>query len=311
MHSADPAGRDDRDPGAARDRHGGGDGRRADALPGEDRGEVPQRDLRDARFTREPREQVVTDAHDGSPVVERDRRGDRPEGADLRLEQLCGPQAPRSGKAVRDDRGLECNDGALAGDRVGDLWRDGKLHESWGVRGGRSPPWVCSPLSPARSSTACGSTGTSTSSDSRTALGHPGRFTTSAGPMAPATPRDSIPLGALSTEPPRTAFAMPGISRSMTRRVASGVTSFGDRPVPPVVRTTFAPARTAARMAVATRSTSSGTSSVRTTSMPEAVRRSLMAGAAPLTPPPPPPPPSPPPAPPPGVALPPNLRTLP
>src|SRR2546428_5964582 len=308
MHSADPAGRDDRDPGAGRDLHRGGDRRRADALPGEDRGEVPQRDLRDARFTREPREQVIPDAHDGPPVVERDRRGDRPEGADLRLEQLCGPQAPRSGKAVRDDRGLECNDGALAGDRVGALWRDGELHESWGVRGGRSPPWVCSPLSPARSSTACGSTGTSTSSDSRTARGDPGRFTTSAGPMAPATPRDSMPCGVCSRERARRASAMPGISRSMTRRVASGVTSFGDRPVPPVVRTTFAPARTAARMAVATRSTSSGTSSVRTTSMPSAVRRFLLAGAPPLPPPPaapplrppalpPPPRPSPPPPP--------------
>src|SRR5437660_1636454 len=97
-----------------------------------------------ASFTRcarcRPLERTLPDAPDGPPVVERDRRGDRPEGADLRLEQLCGPQAPRSGKAVRDDRGLECNDGALAGDRVGDLWRDGELHESWGVRGGRSPP---------------------------------------------------------------------------------------------------------------------------------------------------------------------------
>src|SRR5438132_553009 len=97
------------------------------------------REVQAARADVERGELVRPEAHHGPPVVERDRRGDRPEGADLRLEQLCGPQAPRSGKAVRDDRGLECNDGALAGDRVGDLWRDGELHESWGVRGGLAP----------------------------------------------------------------------------------------------------------------------------------------------------------------------------
>src|SRR5207249_4438480 len=63
----------------------------------------------------------------------------------------------------------------------------------------------------------------------------------------------------------RSASAIPGTSRSMTRRVASGVTSLGERPVPPLVSTTLAPARTAFRIAVATPPMSSGTSSAWTT----------------------------------------------
>src|SRR5439155_1016397 len=106
----------------------------------------------------------------------------------------------------------------------------------------------------------------------------PGRFTTSADPTAPATPRESIPCGVFSSDFARRASAIPGISRSITRRVASGVTSFGERPVPPVVRTTLAPARTAPRIAVATRSTSSGTTDSWTTSAPAATRASRMAG---------------------------------
>jgi len=58
---------------------------------------------------------------------------------------------------------------------------------------------------------------------------------------------------------------MPGTSRSITRRVASGVTSFGERPVPPEVSTTFAPARIASRMAFATAFTSSATTVAVTT----------------------------------------------
>ena len=81
-----------------------------------------------------------------------------------------------------------------------------------------------------------------TSSDSRTARGEPGRLTTSAPPTVPATPRESIPCGVFSSDFARRASAIPGTSRSITRRVASGVRSFGESPVPPVVRTTFAPA---------------------------------------------------------------------
>src|SRR5258706_1012113 len=121
-------------------------------------------------------------------------------------------------------------------------------------------------------------TGSRTSIDSRTARGDPGRLTTSVVPTAPATPRESMPCGVFASERARSASAMPGTSRSITRRVASGVTSFGERPVPPVVNTTFAPPRTASRIAFAIFATSSGTSAVDTTSWPASVRASRIVG---------------------------------
>ncbi len=53
----------------------------------------------------------------------------------------------------------------------------------------------------------------------------------------PATPRESIPIGVWRSDSARIASAMPGASRSITARVASGVTSSGVKPVPPVVKT--------------------------------------------------------------------------
>ena len=52
-------------------------------------------------------------------------------------------------------------------------------------------------------------------------------------PTDPASPRERRPSGL--TE--RMASASPGASRSTTARVASGVTSVGENPVPPVVTT--------------------------------------------------------------------------
>ena len=52
----------------------------------------------------------------------------------------------------------------------------------------------------------------------------------------PATPRESMPIGVCWRDSARIASAMPGASRSITARVASGVTSSGVRPVPPVVK---------------------------------------------------------------------------
>ena len=52
----------------------------------------------------------------------------------------------------------------------------------------------------------------------------------------PEIPRESIPCGLIRTASTRIASAKPGASRDRTARVASGVTSSGVRPVPPVVK---------------------------------------------------------------------------
>ena len=66
------------------------------------------------------------------------------------------------------------------------------------------------------------------------------------------------PCGVLAIESARSACAIPGASRSNTSRVASGVTSRGASPVPPVVRTNRAEAASS-RIAAAIWSRSSGT----------------------------------------------------
>jgi hypothetical protein len=87
------------------------------------------------------------------------------------------------------------------------------------------------------SSTACGISSTIAANDSRTPAGLPGRFTTSADPAAPTTARDSAAIGVCCSPAARITSASPGASRSITARVASGVTSRGPNPVPPVVTT--------------------------------------------------------------------------
>ena len=57
----------------------------------------------------------------------------------------------------------------------------------------------------------------------------------------PATPREVIHIAVCSREAERIASPKPGASRSITSRVASGVTSSGAKPVPPVVRTSAQP----------------------------------------------------------------------
>ena len=64
------------------------------------------------------------------------------------------------------------------------------------------------------------------------------------------------------------ASAMPGASRSMTDRVASGVRSFGENPVPPVVTTSPANDDDRSVRAAATGSTPSGTTRRSTTRKP-------------------------------------------
>ena len=65
----------------------------------------------------------------------------------------------------------------------------------------------------------------------------PGRFTISVRSRDPATPRDSAARGNASMHVTRSRSAIPSASRSSTARVASGVLSRGERPVPPVVST--------------------------------------------------------------------------
>ena len=59
------------------------------------------------------------------------------------------------------------------------------------------------------------------------------------------TPRASMAVGVFASVPARIASASPGASRSTAARVASGVLSRGERPVPPVVTTRFTSARSA------------------------------------------------------------------
>ncbi len=60
-------------------------------------------------------------------------------------------------------------------------------------------------------------------------------------PLAiPATPRESHAIWVEAAPAERMASARPGASRSITARVASGVTSRGPNPVPPVVTTSGA-----------------------------------------------------------------------
>jgi hypothetical protein len=84
------------------------------------------------------------------------------------------------------------------------------------------------------------------------------RLTTSVEPRTPAAPRERRPCGVFAIESARNACAIPGASRSSTSRVASGVTSRGASPVPPVVRTSRAD-RASSRTAAAISTRSSGT----------------------------------------------------
>ena len=71
----------------------------------------------------------------------------------------------------------------------------------------------------------------------RMLFGLPGKLMISVRLRMPATARESIQLAVCGREAARIASAIPGASRSITARVASGVTSSGEKPVPPVVRT--------------------------------------------------------------------------
>ena len=73
------------------------------------------------------------------------------------------------------------------------------------------------------------------SKPSFTAPGEPGRLIISVDELVPASPRDKSAVGTFSREYARSASGMPGNSLCMCGAVASGVTSVGEIPVPPVV----------------------------------------------------------------------------
>lgn len=68
------------------------------------------------------------------------------------------------------------------------------------------------------------------------ALGFPGRFRMRDFPRVPAVERERMAVGTFSKLRIRMASPKPGSSRSRTARVASGVLSRAEGPVPPVVR---------------------------------------------------------------------------
>ena len=74
---------------------------------------------------------------------------------------------------------------------------------------------------------------------SRAAFSLPGRFTISVRPRMPAALRERQPRGVIFMLSARMASGIPRVSRSTTAKVASGVTSRGEKPVPPVVRIRF------------------------------------------------------------------------
>ena len=85
-------------------------------------------------------------------------------------------------------------------------------------------------------SMAWGRTGSMTSKFSFTADGLPGRLMISVFPFTPATALEIIARGVFLSPLYLMASGMPGISRVIISSVASGVTSRGEGPVPPVVR---------------------------------------------------------------------------
>ena len=72
---------------------------------------------------------------------------------------------------------------------------------------------------------------------SRTPLGEPGRLMIKVPERMPQTPREIMAMGVCLRVSMRIASLRPGAARSMMARVASGVLSRGEKPVPPVVIT--------------------------------------------------------------------------
>ena len=100
-------------------------------------------------------------------------------------------------------------------------------------------------------STQSGTAAKTASRHSLTALGDPGRLMISAEPRTPAVWRERIAVGTWGRETARIASPKPASSLSSTAAVASGVTSRGAGPVPPVVMTRQHPASSTSSTRVA------------------------------------------------------------
>jgi len=126
---------------------------------------------------------------------------------------------------------------------------------------------------------AWGSKFATASRDSTAPFGLPGRLMMMLAPRIPATARDMMARGVFFMPSARICSANPGIRRSATAIVASGVTSRGPRPVPPVVRIKSA-ARESATVLIkpSIHWRSSAETCVETTSQPSALQRSTRPG---------------------------------
>jgi hypothetical protein len=147
---------------------------------------------------------------------------------------------------------------------------------AWGAPGPGPAGWW--PVSPPSRSRACGSRPRIAARLSVAPFGLPGRSTISVRPRTPQTPRDRSASGVIARPAARIASASPGACRSTTSSVASGVTSRGPNPVPPVIATSATRSSSASvRRWVAMASRSSGVTTRRATSKPAPVSRSATA----------------------------------
>ena len=110
------------------------------------------------------------------------------------------------------------------------------------------------------SATPCGMAPCTNPRHSTAPLGFPGRAITSERSTIAARLRERIELGVIFIDWARITSPKPGNSTRIIERIASGVTSRGPAPVPPVVRIKPQPCCENERIACWIRSASSGTS---------------------------------------------------
>src|SRR5580692_1515215 len=134
-------------------------------------------------------------------------------------------------------------------------------------------------LAPPSTATACGSNFAIASSDSTAPFGLPGKLIINALRRTTATPRESSAVGVFSAPRRRISSANPGITRSPTSIVASGVLSRGPSPVPPVVKSKLMRLEsTMVRSWLRTPAGSSEQRKAEVTSQPSSLQRAASAG---------------------------------
>ena len=127
-------------------------------------------------------------------------------------------------------------------------------------------------------STACARIGLTAARHSRTPFTLPGKLIINVPPRIPETARESAAFGVILRLSMRIRSAIPGTFLSITARVASGVTSRGDSPVPPEVTTSTNPSSLARRRRDSISARSSGKTSIRGTSNPDSTRIRFASG---------------------------------